>query len=93
MIGRFIPTTGLSQYVGIDDGIVDCILEIKGSKKIGRYLPGTMIPVVEESGLFKDQPEYALILAWHIADDLATKLRGLGYNGKFIVPLPQPRII
>jgi SAM-dependent methyltransferase len=83
----------LANYAGIDDGVIDCVLEIKGSKKIGRYLPGTMIPVVEESKLFEDQPEYALILAWHIADDLALKLRSLGYSGKFIVPLPEPRII
>jgi SAM-dependent methyltransferase len=83
----------LINYVGIDDGILDCVVEIKGSKKIGRYMPGTIVPVVEETALFENRPEYALMLAWHIADDLAPKLRKLGYKGKFIVPLPEPRII
>lgn len=83
----------LVNHVGIDDGLMDCVLEIAGSKKIGRYLPGTVIPVVEESRLFEDPPEYALILAWHIAQDLAPKLRELGYQGKFIVPLPEPVIL
>jgi len=83
----------LANYVGLDDGLIDCVVEIKGSQKIGKYLPGTLIPVVEESRLFDDQPEYALLLAWHIADDLAPKLRELGFRGKFIVPLPEPRIV
>ena len=83
----------LINYVGLDDGILDCVVEVKGSLKIGKFLPGTMVPVVEETRLFQEQPEYALILSWHIADELAPKLRGLGYRGKFIVPLPEPRII
>lgn len=83
----------LANYAGLDDGLIDCVLEIDGSRKIGRNLPGTVIPVIEESRLFADQPEYALIFSWHIADELAPKLRDKGYAGKFIVPLPRPRII
>lgn len=83
----------LINYVGLDDSIIDYVVEIKGSLKIGRYIPGTIIPVIEESRLFEDQPEYALIFSWHIADELASKLRERGYKGNFIVPLPQPRIM
>ncbi|HAH31261.1 MAG TPA: methyltransferase [Elusimicrobia bacterium] len=83
----------LINYVGLDDGILDCVLEIKGSHKIGKYVPGTLIPVEEESRLFTDQPEYALLLSWHIADELMPKLRGRGFRGKFIIPLPMPRIV
>lgn len=83
----------LINYAGIDDGILDCVVEIKGSHKIGKYMPGTLIPVVEESALFKDQPEYALLLSWHIADELMPKLKQKGFKGKFIIPLPSPRIV
>jgi hypothetical protein len=79
--------------VGLDDSIVDCVLEIAGSYKIGKYMPGTLIPVLEEKKLFDDQPEYALLLSWHIGDELAAKLRELGFKGKFISPLPTPRIL
>jgi len=82
----------LCNYVGVDDGVVDKILEIGGSHKIGKYLPGTLIPVVEESCLFEDQPEYALLLSWHIADELMPKLKQKGFKGKFIIPLPEPTI-
>ena len=92
-IGAPSRASTLINYVGIDDGIMDCVCEIKGSYKIGKYVPGTVIPVIEESQLFAIQPEYAMILSWHIADELIPKLREKGYKGDFIVPLPVPRIV
>jgi|TARA_B100001971_G_C18260946_1_gene586823 hypothetical protein len=83
----------LINYVGLDDGIIDCVLEIKDSYKIGSYIPGTIIPILEESLLFDDQPEYAIIFSWHIADELIPKLKQKGYKGKFIIPLPVPKIV
>jgi hypothetical protein len=93
--GISAPSRGstLVNYAGLDDGILDCILEIKGSHKIGKYLPGTLIPVVEETRLYEDQPEYAFLLSWHIADELIPKLKQKGFQGSFIVPLPKPRVV
>lgn len=93
-VGAPSRASTLVNYAGLDDGILDCVCEIKGSSKIGKYMPGTLIPVVEESRLFgPDQPEYAMLLSWHIADELIPKLRDRGFKGRFIVPLPTPRII
>jgi SAM-dependent methyltransferase len=92
-IGAPSRASTLINYVGLDDGILDCILEIKGSQKIGKYLPGTLMPVVDESRLFDDPPDCALLLSWHIADELTTKLRSRGYKGRFLIPLPEPRIV
>ena len=92
-IGAPSRASTLINYVGLDDGILDCVLEIKGSLKIGKYMPGTLIPVLEESHLYEDQPEYVLLLSWHIADELIPKLKGKGYKGKYIIPLPAPRIV
>ena len=61
----------LVNYVGLDEAIIDYVCEIAGSLKIGKCMPGTSIPVVEESRLFTDQPECAIIFSWHIADELA----------------------
>ncbi len=83
----------LINYLGLDQDILDCVVEIKGSYKIGKYIPGTKIPILEESILFKDQPDYALLLSWHIAEELMPKLRQKGFRGKFIIPLPKPRIV
>lgn len=83
----------LINYLGLDQDILDCVVEIKGSYKIGKYIPGTKIPILEESILFKDQPDYALLLSWHIAEELIPKLKQRGFKGKFIIPLPKPRVI
>jgi hypothetical protein len=81
------------NYVGLDEGIIEYVCEIAGSLKIGKFMPGTQIPVVEESKLFTDQPECAVIFSWHIADELAPKLKAKGYRGRLMTPLPLPRYI
>jgi hypothetical protein len=76
-------------------GIASClskIAEVAGSDKIGTMLPGTAVPIVDEAELMQAQPPYALLLAWHIAGDIAPKLRAAGYEGQFIVPLPHARL-
>ncbi len=92
-IGAPSRAVTMVNYVGLDDGIIDAVLEIKGSHKIGKYMPGTLIPVLEESILFEQQPEYALLFSWHIADELMPKLTQRGFKGDYIVPLPEARIV
>ncbi len=92
-IGAPSRASTLINYVGLDDGTLDAVLEIKGSHKIGKYMPGTLIPVLEESYLFEKQPDVAMLLSWHIADELIPKLREKGYKGSFIVPLPEPHLV
>ena len=83
----------LVNYVGLDEGLIDYVCEIPGSLKIGKCMPGTGIPVVDEARLFEDQPDCAIIFSWHIADELAPKLRAKGFRGQFITPLPVPRTL
>ncbi|MDB4214555.1 class I SAM-dependent methyltransferase [Burkholderiaceae bacterium] len=92
-VGAPSRASTLINYIGLDDGILDCVLEVSGSHKLDKYVPGTRIPVVDEKKLFEDQPEYALLLSWHIADEIALNLRRGGYKGKFITPLPIPKFI
>ncbi len=92
-IGAPSRASTLINYVGLDRELIDCVCEIDGSYKVGKYMPGTLVPVINESELFKQQPEYAMLLSWHIADELIPKLRARGFKGQFIVPLPEPRIV
>ena len=92
-IGAPSRASTLINYTGLDDGILDCVLEVSSSHKLNRYVPGTRIPVLDEKKLFEDQPEYALLLSWHIADELIPILRRKGYEGKFVVPLPEPKVV
>ena len=83
----------LINYTGIDEVVMEAVLEIKGSYKIGQYIPGTLIPIEEESKLFSEQPDYAFIFSWHIADELIPKLRQKGFQGEFVIPLPKLRVV
>ena len=92
-VGAPSRASTLINYVGLDRELLDCVVEITGSYKVGKYMPGTLVPVIDETRLFEDQPEFALLLSWHIADELIPKLRKSGFKGKFIVPLPEPHIV
>jgi hypothetical protein len=91
-IGAPARASTLINYIGLDENIIDYVLEIEGSKKIGNYIPGTKIPILSEKKLFIDQPDFAILFSWHIAFELKTKLRKRGFKGKFIIPLPTPSI-
>ena len=91
-VGAPSRATTLVNYVGINEEMVDYICEIKGSHKIGHYLPGTRIPIMPEEIIFKKKPQYLLLLSWHISKELIKNLKKKGYKGKFIIPLPHPRI-
>jgi len=81
------------NYVGLDSALLPCVLETSSSKKVGRYIPGTDIPILDEEKLYSDQPPFALLLSWHITDELRKNLRRRGYRGDFIVPLPETRVV
>ena len=91
-IGAPSRASTLINYVGLDENIIDCVLEIEGSYKIGSYIPGKKIPILSEKKLYNDPPDFVILFSWHIASELKLNLRKKGYKGKFIIPLPQPKI-
>ena len=92
-IGAPSRAATLVNYVGLNEDILDCILEINGSYKIGKYMPGTNIPIINEKYLKKYKPDYLLLLSWHISKQLIRIFKKKGFRGKFIIPLPTPKII
>lgn len=86
-------STTLINYLGLDENIIEYIFEVKGSKKIGNYVPGTKIKIIEEKIQNLKKFDYLIIFSWHIKKDLIKILKKKGYKGKFIIPLPEPKII
>jgi len=83
----------LVNYYGIDKSLMPYIAQLPGSEKVGKYLPGTNIPVVDNKIILKDKPDYIVILAWHYGDYIIKNWRAKGVKSKFILPLPEFRII
>lgn len=91
-IGAATRATPLIHYAGLED-FLTCVVEVPGSDKIGRTMPGTALPIMDEKVLLQNQPPYALIFPWHLASSIVPALRAAGYEGKFIVPLPYPEVL
>ena len=92
-IGAPSRASTLINYVGLDRDIMDAVMEVSSSHKLNKFIPGTRIPVLDESMLYDQQPEYALLLSWHINEELIATLRKNGFQGRFICPLPSPFFI
>lgn len=83
----------LLNYCKIGTEILDYIIDNTPFKQ-GLYTPGMHIPIMHPNRLVKDMPDYVLLLAWNYLDEILEKeqkYRELG--GKFIVPLPEPKIV
>lgn len=58
------------------------------------FSPGAKIPVVTAAHLFEHPTDYVLIFAWNLAEEIIRKLEPLREKGvKFLIPLPQPKIV
>lgn len=95
IVGISAPAKGntLLNYCGIDSDIVDYLTE-RSKLKIGKYAPGTHIEIFSDDIFLKDMPDYALILAWNFSKEIISNNKEFSNKGgKFIIPIPTPRII
>jgi len=89
------PAKGMTllNYCKIGTETLDYVTE-KSRLKIGRYTPGGHIPVYDDAHLLKDQPDYALLLAWNFSAEIMKNLKKFkDAGGKFIIPIPTPKIV
>lgn len=88
VVGIGAPSRGSTviNYLRLDRGMLDYVCEQPHSLKIGRLMPGTDVPVVDEKRLYEEQPEAAILFSWHLADELIPKIRAKGYHGQIILP-------
>lgn len=93
--GYGAPAKGntLLNYFGIGSEILDYVVDDSPWKQ-GLYTPGKRIPVVSSEYLYKNRPDYLLILAWNFADSIMRMHNKFkDHGGKFIIPVPLPKII
>lgn len=93
--GYGAPAKGntLLNHFEIGTDLLDFIAD-RSPYKQGMYTPGKHIPVVPAEWLLEKQPDYVLLLAWNFADEILEQQREyLSRGGKFIVPIPDPKIL
>jgi SAM-dependent methyltransferase len=81
------------NYAGIGPEFVDFVVD-RNTHKQGLYMPGQTIPILPPEALLERTPDYLLLLAWNLVDEIRQQQKEyLQRGGRFIVPVPSPRIL
>jgi len=98
--GRRIAVYGASakgstllNYFGIGRETLDYVVD-RSTMKQGYYTPGTHLRIYPPARLLEEAPDYALLLTWNFADEiLAQQAEYRRRGGRFIIPVPEVRIV
>lgn len=83
----------LLNYCGITTDLVEYTVD-KSPYKQNLYTPGAHLPVYHPDKLAQDRPDYVLLLAWNFADEVLEQQKAYrDKGGKFILPIPDVRIV
>jgi 2-polyprenyl-3-methyl-5-hydroxy-6-metoxy-1,4-benzoquinol methylase len=83
----------LLNYCGIKKDLISFVVD-KSPYKQGKFLPASHIPVVEESFIRENKPDYIVILPWNIKDEIIEQLSYIReWGAKFVVAIPKLEII
>ncbi len=81
------------QYYGLDSKLITAAAE-RSPEKWGKYTVGSWIPIVSEEEARRAQPDYFLVLPWAFFSEFyAREAEWRAKGGKFIVPLPDFRVV
>jgi SAM-dependent methyltransferase len=83
----------LLNYAGIGRESLDFVAD-RSPHKQGRYMPGMHVPIVAPERLVEARPDYCLLLTWNFAEEImAQQAEYRRRGGRFIVPVPSPRVV
>ena len=83
----------LVNFSGVGPDLLSYVVD-KNIEKQGKYMPGSHIPIVEESRLKLDQPHYVIIFPWNIQQEVMEQLKYIqDWEGKFVTFIPCKSVI
>jgi hypothetical protein len=83
----------LLNYCGIGNDFLDYTVDLSPHKQ-GFYLPGSRLEILSPDVLYKDRPDYILLLPWNLKAEIIEQHKSIReWGGKFIVPIPNVEII
>jgi hypothetical protein len=94
IVGYGSPAKGntLLNYCGVRTDFIDYVVD-RNPHKQGLFTPGTHLPILAPEKIFETKPDYVLILPWNIKEEIMEQMKGIrDWGGKFVVPIPEPRV-
>lgn len=83
----------LLNYCGVKNDMISYVVDANPHKQ-NKFLPASHIPVVNESHLKEQRPDYVLVLPWNLKEEITQQLTYISeWNGKFVIPIPELQII
>ncbi len=83
----------LLNYAGVRPDLLPYVVDASPHKQ-GLWLPGSRIPVVDESRLRMDRPDFVLILPWNLRDEIVAQLSYVrDWQGQFVVAVPHLAVL
>jgi len=83
----------LLNYCGIGPDFLDFTVD-RNPHKHGRFTPGMHIPILPVAAIDAARPDFVLILPWNLQTEITRQMRHIAdWGGRFIVPIPTPRIV
>lgn len=83
----------LLNYCGIKNDLIDFVVD-KAPLKVGKYLPGSHIPIVTEENIKEMKPDFIVIFPWNIQEEIIHQLHYIKeWGGQFVVAIPRLEIV
>jgi methylation protein EvaC len=85
--------TIMLNYCELGADLIEYVLDMS-PLRYGKIVPGVLIPIVPPQVFYDDFPDYAVMTAWNYEPEIVAKEQAfLQRGGRFIVPLPEIRIV
>ena len=94
VVGYGAPAKGntLLNYCGIRGDFIDYTVD-RSPHKQGLFLPGTHIPICSPDRIRETRPDFVLILPWNLREEIMAQTQFIGeWGGRFVTPIPEPRV-